>query len=87
MQTKIITYSILSAIIASILVASSTNANFNWLSSQERTAVKILIQKYKTGEELTDTEEVLVRELKKKYESNMWNVKPIETKKYLVIRK
>ena len=68
MKTKIITYSLLSAVIASMLMVSAS-ADFKWLNYNERKVIQTLVHKFKCWEELTDEEEELVNTIKNKFES------------------
>ncbi len=67
-KTKVVTRAILATILSSIIVVS-TNANFKWLSTAERTTIKILIEKYNSKEELTSEDKLLFETLKESFDN------------------
>lgn len=67
MKTKIITSVVLSTLMAGLLVWA-VSADFSNFTSEERTEIKTLMEKSRSGEELTTLEQAKIDEIKANFE-------------------
>ena len=74
MKTKIITWVVISTIMAGLLLWA-VSADFSNLTSNERAEIKTLMEKSKAWEELSQTEESRIAEVKANFESKRWESK------------